>query len=871
MITQFHKVSSSARRFMRLFLGITVLLFCFCACAGAEAQDESSAAATIRISESFELSNLTAEKKSEGSLKITASLVNLLEETVHSPEVVFCILDSKGSIINTCAAAADVRVWSGQTVNLEAVIPDQSVYTEVYADHISYDDSQGEHKQLFLDSIQKISVTGYDPADSQNNIDQSSGETAAKVEEKPDQQSNSADQSIVILNDDLTVHAGKQIQIKTEVVSASGTAQGKTSLQWSSLDPEIAKVTSAGQVIGVAPGHAKITCCLNESPEITKTFSIQVIQPVKSIQVESGNINLLCGASAELARSKIKVSILPENATDPLCLYSSSDDSVVIVDAEGKVQAVSPGRARITIIPADGSGGVKATCNVTVGQAVSSVSIPSNLTLDAGKNFNLKPEILPDNASQKKLEYVSSDPAVAKVSNNGLITAVKKGKATITALAADGSGVSAKCTVTVVQMVKSIRINNPNVSLEVTKSLKLMPQVSPEDATDKTVRWETSDSGIVSVTAGTIKAIKPGRAQITCTASDGSGAKAVVNVQVTKYKGKTDGKISNGFPAFETYTIPYTVKNELKSGGVNIQSLTVQKLGNGFLRFRMRYQAPAGYSIYVFSPPRGDIFGFYAKRRTSEKTDTIEFEIYEEELYLSGNVTINIVKGDRDRFFIFPNIDANFKKNTNNPLKAGSRNTSTTGTSVTESVSGDHSILADSSVAKLISSCPSIGKATKSTKDFYETTFDYNLAFPNQNRIDTWRITMENGVTAFYDMQKVTTLVYKPRGTAEEILEILRWRKQVFEALPEIISRANRYGIKVIAEMRGMEDGDYASYADRNGVIDLTDKKKLEGVLDTTKDLIGLMMMITELGNAADTLDTNGNGQIDVEEIFETR
>ena len=130
---------------------------------------------------------------------------------------------------------------------------------------------------------------------------------------------------------------------------------------------------------------------------------------------------------------------------------------------------------------------------------------------------------------------------------------------------------------------------------------------------------------------------------------------------------------------------------------------------------------------------------------------------------------------------------------------------------------------------------------------------------------------MENGVTAFYDMQKVTTLVYKPRGTAEEILEILRWRKQVFEALPEIISRANRYGIKVIAEMRGMGGTDYASYTDRDGVIDLTDKKKLEGVLDTTKDLIGLMMMITELGNAADTLDTNGNGQIDVEEIFETR
>ena len=850
MITHGHKVSSSARWFMRLFRGIAVLLCCFSVCAASEVQDEAVTAATIRISDSFELSDLKAERLPDGSLEITVTFMNLLEEVVHSPEVVFCILDSKGSIINTCTAATNVRVWSGQTVNLEVVIPDQALYREVYADHISYDDSQGEHKQLFLASIQTIPVMGSDTAESQNSIAQASGDSAETDEEKSDRQSDSADRSIMILNDDLTVHVGKQTQIKTEVVSLSGTAQGKTSLQWSSLDPEIAKVTSAGQVIGIAPGHAKITCQLNEDAEITKTFSVQVIQPIKSIHAETDKISLLCGASAEMASGKIQVSILPENATDPLCLYSSSDDSVVIVDAEGNLQAVSPGRARITIVPADGSGGVKATCNVTVGQAVASVSIPSDLTLDVGENMNLKPEILPNNASQKKVIYESSNSAVVKVSANGTITAVKKGKATITALAADGSGVSSTCAVTVNQKVKSIKINNPNVSLEVTRSLTLIPTISPENATDKTVRWETSDNRIVSVAGGTIKAIKPGRAQVTCTARDGSGVKAVVNVQVTKYKGKTNGKMTNGVPVFEAYSIPYTVENELKSGSVNIQSLTVQKLGNGFLRFRMRYQAPAGYAIYAFSPPSSEIFGFYAKKRTTEKTDTIEFEIYEEELYLSGYLTINIVKSDHDRFFIFPKIDGNFKKNINNPIKAGSKNTSETGSNVTGSVTGDRSILADSSVAGLISSCP-YAKATKSTKDFYASISDYNLAFPNQNRIDTWRITIESEAAAFYDMQNATVLLCKPHDTAEEVLAILKWKVKLLEALPEIISRANRNGIKVIAEMRGAEDSDYASYADRNGVIDLTDEKKRKGVLNTMEATVTMVTVIATMQNAS--------------------
>lgn len=471
-------------------------------------------------------------------------------------------------------------------------------------------------------------------------------------EQNTDVSSEKTNCSIAILTDDLTVSVGRQLQIRAEIVRNTEDALTKSALNWSALTGDLIKVSANGMVTGIAPGNAEILCTVADNPEIKELVRVCVVQPVKSIKTQ--DVTLLYGSSLELARGKISVSVSPENATNRNCLYSSSDESVVIVDAEGNLQAKAPGRARITILPEDGSPGVRSTCNVTVGQAVTSISIGEAHKIEKKKSLSLKPEILPNNATQKKLEYVSSDPNVVTVSANGTITAVGCGTAIVTARATDGSGVSVESKVTVTQSVKSIKLNKSNVILEYGASDILIATVSPEDATDNSVIWESSDPQVVTVTRdGRIQGLSHGKATVTCYARDGSGTKATVAVQVLRYQSKTkNGIVSKGEPVGRQYNLSYTISNEMKEGKVDILGFWVQRLNNGFLRFRMDYQAPAGFAIMVFSPPDGEIFGFTVKKKTSSGTDYVVFEIHEDDMLKAETLTINFLNHKVGHFWV---------------------------------------------------------------------------------------------------------------------------------------------------------------------------------------------------------------------------
>lgn len=486
-------------------------------------------------------------------------------------------------------------------------------------------------------------------------------EDAAAPKQEMSVHVETADRTISILTEEMTVSVGRQFQVKAEVIRNSEDAPAKSVLQWSTRNEELVKISPKGVVTGIAPGEAIIQCQLADNPDIKELASIHVVQPVKSIKAENRQITLLYGASQKAAQGTIEVVISPENATNQNCLYSSSDESVVTVDDQGHLQAVSPGKASITVLPADGSKGVRAVCYVTVGQAVSSISIPvSQKTMDKKTTFRLEPKILPENASVKKLEYSSSDPEVARVSSNGTITAVQCGKATITARAADGTGVSAQCSITVVQKVKSVQLDKRNITLEYEKTGTLKATVLPEDATNQKLMWSSSDWDIVRVDRdGTIRGIKPGTATVTCQAKDGSGVKATATVKVT-YKAKTkNGAVSNGVPIGNPSELEFETESRMRSGTISIRSVTVQKLNNDFFRFTMKYKSPAGYSIHVFSPPNGEYFDFDIKNRTSSGAETVQFEIHKKDLIASEFVTIQFYRhdGSGNTFYVFPEID----------------------------------------------------------------------------------------------------------------------------------------------------------------------------------------------------------------------
>ena len=479
---------------------------------------------------------------------------------------------------------------------------------------------------------------------------------------------------VLALNEtSITLVKGKTAKLISSVSNVENAK--KLRYTWESSNASVATVAN-GTVKAVDGGNAVITCStvLEDGTVVKAAVEIKVTVPVTSLKLKpsaksnkpgTNNVLLVLGASDLAAQEKLIVTVEPENATVKECAYASDNEAVVTVDKEGNLYAVGPGNAKITIASLEEGSKVKAFCNVTVGQAVSSISIPSWYTLNKKQTFQIKAKVLPENSAQKKLEYTSSDPSVATVSANGAVTAVVCGSAIITARATDGSEVYAECNLKVIQMVKNIKLDKTNVTMAYNTTYDLKPTVLPEDATKPDLRWISSNHSVVTVNQGKLKAVGPGNATVTCSATDGGSAKKTVKVRVT-YKTKSSKKLSDGYPIGGPYEMHYTVRNEMKSGKVEVHNLTMQKLNNGYLRFTFSYNAPAGYGISAFSPPNGQFFMVLPKRPTSSGEDTIQFEVHEDDLLASDYLTIKFYKR-RDQSWVFPDIDTKLKKYLEDP------------------------------------------------------------------------------------------------------------------------------------------------------------------------------------------------------------
>ena len=141
------------------------------------------------------------------------------------------------------------------------------------------------------------------------------------------------------------------------------------------------------------------------------------------------------------------------------------------------------------------------------------------LLLEKGTTQTLVATILPEDATDKTVNWSSSDASVASVDQDGRVTAHENGKAQITARA---GGVSAYCDVEVVTKVSSISLDKTTLVMEKGTTEALVATVLPEDATDKTVNWSSSDASVASVDQeGRVTANAVGEAKIKVSTPDG--------------------------------------------------------------------------------------------------------------------------------------------------------------------------------------------------------------------------------------------------------------------------------------------------------------------------------------------------------------
>ena len=220
---------------------------------------------------------------------------------------------------------------------------------------------------------------------------------------------------------------------------------------------------------------------------------------VNSVSVSPKSISLKIGSWSYVACAQV----CPSDADCKEVRWHSDNPSVASVNASsGYICANAVGTAKIYATATDGSG-CSDYLTVTVSNTVSVTSVTLNrpsLSLEKGQRTSLSTTVCPDNATNKSVNWTSSNTGVATVSN-GIVTAVSKGSARITATAADGSGKSASCVVTVTGdiLVTSIALTPSNTTLRVGYSVYPSVTVCPVDATDKCVTWSSANSNIASV------------------------------------------------------------------------------------------------------------------------------------------------------------------------------------------------------------------------------------------------------------------------------------------------------------------------------------------------------------------------------------
>ncbi len=276
---------------------------------------------------------------------------------------------------------------------------------------------------------------------------------------------------------------------------------------WTSSDPSVASVNESGKVSALKGGKAVISA---KADKITATCEVTVIAPVETITLSPETCEIARGEEITLTAT-----VGPEDATDKSVSWSTSNKNVATVDSNGTVRGVGKGQARITVR----SGNVSAQCTVTVTMPVEGISLDkTSLVIGRGNTATLKATVTPADASDKSIVWSSSDASVASVSDKGVVTAIKKGKAVITA---NASGHTASCNVEVNAPVTEITLSESSLKLKRGETYTLVATVNPADADDPTVVWSTSNSSVAKVDAnGKITAVSSGNAVIK--ASSGS-------------------------------------------------------------------------------------------------------------------------------------------------------------------------------------------------------------------------------------------------------------------------------------------------------------------------------------------------------------
>lgn len=304
-------------------------------------------------------------------------------------------------------------------------------------------------------------------------------------------------------------------------------------IEWSSSAPDIATVSATGLVTALKSGNCVITAAAVDGSRVTATCLVTVTGiPVTSVTLNRSTATLKATETVQLSGS-----VLPANASNKDLVWTTSDENIATVSESGLVTAVAVGEVTITAT-SQSTPEISATCRVSVVPTpVASITLSqTSVSLKATETVSLTATVAPETATVKDVNWLSDNPEVATVDENGVITAVAVGEAVITATATDGSGVKATCSVSVIATpAEGVTIETPDkTTFKAGESIKLNASVLPETTTDKTITWTSSNLAVATVDEnGNVTAVGVGTVIITATTSNGKTYTITLTVEPT--------------------------------------------------------------------------------------------------------------------------------------------------------------------------------------------------------------------------------------------------------------------------------------------------------------------------------------------------
>ena len=287
------------------------------------------------------------------------------------------------------------------------------------------------------------------------------------------------------------IEVGEEFDFNIEISPKDATY---SLIEWSIDKDDIASIDDSGVVhakkIGTATVTVKVTCANSECSTHTETAEVNVVEThVTGIEISNETLTLRVGDEENLTAN-----VIPYNATNQEIKWESSNSEIVSVNQDGKITANSTGvvkgngTATITARSVDNPDIYK-QCIVTVTPVkVESLSISDKtLTLKEGKEYQLKATINPENATDKKVTWDSSNKKVATVDKDGNIKAIKEGTTTITVRSDENKEIYQECVVTVVPLTTNVTIYTVDQNKNFISGLKLkLTRITNEGEKDVT-------------------------------------------------------------------------------------------------------------------------------------------------------------------------------------------------------------------------------------------------------------------------------------------------------------------------------------------------------------------------------------------------